>query len=116
MSVRCRRADYDIGTVYSYGIEFGKLIDLAGLDLKKILHIRNFWLRHMMEPDEGSFYDSFAKLPEPHKPKGFEDILEKGSELRPTWLGYYCEISTPLFEIKDTVNRRQPAFTLNPNH
>lgn len=56
MSYRCLRTDYDIGSVYSYGSTSNEpLVSITKLDLEKILHIRNFWQRHLTNPDEATF-------------------------------------------------------------
>lgn len=93
MRVRCRRADYDVGAVYSYEADVvpEQLVSLVKLDLEKILHIRNFWLRHLMDSDEGTFYESFSSLPEWHRPKGRKRSPDQVSELSMYWLGYYCQ-------------------------
>lgn len=91
MSVRCLRRDYNIGKVYSYQTDIKTpLVDITKLDLEHILHIRNFWLRHLMNPDEATFYDSFTSLPECHRPKGWRGFPGKGQAISEHWLGYSC--------------------------
>ncbi|PYH97556.1 MFS myo-inositol transporter [Aspergillus ellipticus CBS 707.79] len=69
MSVRCLRKDYDIGVVYSYGADVSNPIGTQeSLDLERILHICNFWLRHLLNPDEATFYSSFSNLTLCHRP------------------------------------------------
>lgn len=92
MSIRCRRGDYDVGKVYSYQTDISEpLVDIKKPNLEAILHIRNFWLRHLMNPDEATFHSSFTKLPEGHRPKGRREVsLEEDSNIRAHWLGYNC--------------------------
>lgn len=93
MRIRCLRTDYDIAAVYAYQADIAEPLvsSIAKLDLHKVLHIRNFWLRHLMNPDEATFHSSFSKLPEYHRPKGRKSFLEDGSGLSTHWLGYECQ-------------------------
>ena len=91
MCVRCRRTDYDIGAVYSYDIDIGKqLVSRGELDLGRILHMRNFWLRHLLNPDEATFYNIFHQLPECLRPRGGECRFEEGLGLSSFWAGFEC--------------------------
>lgn len=92
MSYRCLRTDYDIKSVYSFeeNLDHPFITTLDNLDLVKLLHIRNFWQRHLTNPDEATFYSSFAKLPERQRPKMRKNSLAGSSELGAFWLGYYC--------------------------
>lgn len=95
MSIRCRRTDYDIGKVYSYQTNITEpLVDITKVDLESILHIRNFWLRHLMNPDEATFYNCFTSLPEWHRPKGRRGFPGKGLEISEHWLGFDCQFLT----------------------
>ncbi|QRD86105.1 sugar and other transporter-domain-containing protein [Aspergillus flavus] len=70
MSVRCLRTDYDIADVYSYQTEITRpFIDIKKLELPTILHIRNFWVRHLLSPNEATYCTSYAKLPVDQRPR-----------------------------------------------
>ncbi|KAH2854177.1 hypothetical protein KXW36_002995 [Aspergillus fumigatus] len=63
MAVYCLRNDYDIGAVYSFQVDISEpLVNVEKLDLGKILHIRNFWLRHLLNPNEATFCSSYTLL------------------------------------------------------
>lgn len=53
--------------------------------------MRNFWQRHLLKPDELSFYLTFKDLAEDHKPKMRKGYGAIESELSTSWIGYYCE-------------------------
>ncbi|KAI9924026.1 hypothetical protein ASPWEDRAFT_23360 [Aspergillus wentii DTO 134E9] len=82
MVFRCLRTDYDIRIVYSYHADIiESLVSIEKLNMANILHIRNFWLRHFLNPDEATFCDSFTKLPECHRPKTRKNLAEKSTKL-----------------------------------
>lgn len=88
----CRRTDYNLREVYSYGDKVGEpFINHENLDLARLLDIRHFWQRHVLHPVELSFQESFSELPEDMKPKARKEIPSEASKLSPSWLGYYCE-------------------------
>ncbi|GAE00271.1 hypothetical protein ACLA_045390, partial [Paecilomyces variotii No. 5] len=90
LSYRCLRTDYDIASVYSYGrAPENPFVSIENLDLRKLLHIRNFWQRHLVNPDEGSFYKSFASLREEQRPHPWKQPIERGNRHGSSWLGYY---------------------------
>lgn len=66
-------------------------IDHQNLDLGRLLDIRHFWQRHVLNSVELSFQESFAELPEDVKPKMRKEIPTEASKLSLSWLGYYCE-------------------------
>lgn len=66
-------------------------IDHQKLDLGRLLDIRHFWQRHVLNSVELSFQESFAELPEDVKPKMRKEIPTEASKLSLSWLGYYCE-------------------------
>lgn len=83
--------------VYSFGnAPNGPYIEHDNLDLTKILHIRSFWQRHLLEPDEMTFYHTFKDLDEDHKPKMRKRYGVNESELSSSWIGYYCESASGL--------------------
>ncbi|RMJ28318.1 hypothetical protein PHISP_00795 [Aspergillus sp. HF37] len=89
MCVRCCRKDYDAGAVYSFESDIKKqLVNSGNLDLERMLHIRNFWLRHLLNPDEASYHDSFHKLGENLRPTGQKPLHEESSKPSSYWLGY----------------------------
>ncbi|KAE8349028.1 hypothetical protein BDV28DRAFT_152269 [Aspergillus coremiiformis] len=118
MSVRCLRTDYDIAAVYSYQTEITRpLIDLNSLDLPKILHIRNFWLRHLLNADEATFYTSYAKLPASQRPQ-LRASINENVELNTSWLGYWSKTSReacihPYPETFIQLENRQTCADLN---
>lgn len=88
---RCSRSDYDIRKVYSYKLPTREpLVSIHNLELEKILHVRNFWQRHLINPHEDTFYSSFRDLPASQRPKAWHCPLGEGKELKSLWLGYYC--------------------------
>lgn len=92
LTLPCRRTDYNLQEVYSYGDKVGvPFIDHQNLDLGRLLDIRHFWQRHVLNSVELSFQESFAELPEDVKPKMLKEIPTEASKLSPSWLGYYCE-------------------------
>jgi hypothetical protein len=96
MCVRCCRKDYDAGAVYSFESDIKKqLVDSGKLDLEKMLHIRNFWLRHLLDPNEATYYASFHKLGENLRPTGQKPLLEESSKPSSYWLGYDCQPGSP---------------------
>ncbi|KAJ5176418.1 uncharacterized protein N7482_002295 [Penicillium canariense] len=87
---KCSRSEYDIGIVYSHGMELrGPFIDHKRLDLATLLHMRSFWQRHIVNNAEQSFHDSFARLPEDHRPQARNANVDNGASLSVSWLGYY---------------------------
>lgn len=102
MSVRCLRTDYDIADVYSYQTEITRpFIDIKKLELPTILHIRNFWVRHLLSPNEATYCTSYAKLPVDQRPRVWSTIKEN-VELGTNWVGYWCKSQclTALAQIK----------------
>jgi hypothetical protein len=88
----CLRTDYDIATAYSYdGPPETPFISTEKLNLRKLLHIRNFWQRHLTNPDEGTFYTSFPSLCKERRPKPWEECICDDIKLGNFWLGYYCD-------------------------
>ncbi|PYI10375.1 MFS myo-inositol transporter [Aspergillus sclerotiicarbonarius CBS 121057] len=108
MSVRCLRTDYDIGAVYTYGVEIGRsVVHSNKLDLEKILHIRNFWLRHLLNPAEATFCASYSILPSYHRPRPWGEAAPL--EANSPWLGYYSCIHPYPGSLKDLENRQTCA-------
>ncbi|KAJ5403833.1 hypothetical protein N7509_003704 [Penicillium cosmopolitanum] len=90
VSEPCSRYDYELAIAYSFGSEAnGPYITHNNLDLIKLLHIRSFWQRHLLEPEEMSFYLTFKDLAEDHKPKMRKGYGATESELSSSWIGYY---------------------------
>ncbi|GAA82540.1 hypothetical protein ASPFODRAFT_185553 [Aspergillus luchuensis CBS 106.47] len=87
MSVQCLRTDYDVGVVYGYRAENSRPIVLENkLDLQKLLHIRNFWLRHLLCPTEATFHASYINLAPRYKPRSWGELAPSDDEL--PWMGY----------------------------
>ncbi|KAL3473757.1 hypothetical protein BJX99DRAFT_272054 [Aspergillus californicus] len=60
MSVHCLRTDYNIGAVYECpDIDKPLFYDDFSVSMETALDIRNFWLRHLLNPDECTFYSSY---------------------------------------------------------
>ncbi|KAB8199699.1 hypothetical protein BDV34DRAFT_231004 [Aspergillus parasiticus] len=112
MSVRCLRTDYDIANVYSYQTEITRpLIDIKKLELPTILHIRNFWVRHLLSPNEATYCTSYAKLPVDQRPKVWSTIKEN-VELGTNWVGYWSCVH-PYPETVTELENRQSCADLN---
>ncbi|KAE8321864.1 hypothetical protein BDV39DRAFT_210312 [Aspergillus sergii] len=112
MSVRCLRTDYDIANVYSYQTEITRpLIDIKKLELPTILHIRNFWVRHLLSPNEATYCTSYAKLPVDQRPKVWSTIKET-VELGTNWVGYWSCVH-PYPETVTELENRQSCADLN---
>jgi hypothetical protein len=60
--------------------------------LEQILHIRNFWKRHLTNADEDTFYRSYQTLTADYRPKGWIANLKEKASLSAYWLGYYCMV------------------------
>ncbi|KAL3456806.1 hypothetical protein BJX64DRAFT_31760 [Aspergillus heterothallicus] len=111
ISVRCLRADYDIGMVYPYFKLESQLFafDYAVLPVGA-LHIRNFWVRHLVNPDEATFYTSYMSLPEHHRPSAPKRLTCCCKpELPTTWLGYESCICPPPARTPDLSDRQTCA-------
>ncbi|CAI7648192.1 unnamed protein product [Penicillium crustosum] len=90
LTLPCRRNDYNLKEVYSCGDEVGvPFIDHENLAIGRLLDIRHFWQRHVMNSFELSFRDSFSELPEDVKPKMRKEIPTEATKLSSSWLGYY---------------------------
>lgn len=87
------RTDYDIAAVYKYGLPSSQIFAPGKVYLEPLLHIRNFWKRHLTNPDEATFYHSFKGLPPGRRPKAYSPGLSTNSDLGTHWLGYYCKAS-----------------------
>ncbi|KAL2830654.1 hypothetical protein BJY01DRAFT_254591 [Aspergillus pseudoustus] len=114
ISVRCLRADYDIGIVYPYFKSdpqpFTHGYAVSPVDA---LHIRNFWVRHLVNPDEATFYTSYMSLPEHHRPSAPKHLICCCKpELPTTWLGYESCICPPPVRATD-LNDRQTCADLS---
>ena len=91
MNFRARRTDYDIAVVYKYGLPTPPIFLPKRVSLESLLHIRNFWKRHLTNSDEATFYDSFRALSANQRPKAWSVDLTTVLSLGTHWLGYYCE-------------------------
>jgi hypothetical protein len=100
----CLRNDYDIGAVYSFQADISEpLVNIEKLDLEKILHIRNFWLRHLLNSDEATFDSSYTSLCQ--RPKATRPLADSESCLGTHWLGYYCELWRTLYSAEHPTER-----------
>jgi hypothetical protein len=92
MKFHILRTDYDIGQIYSYGIvEHKPFVSGTKVHLDRLLHIRNFWQRHLTNPDEDTYYKAFQKLAGGQRPKAWDRPLSEGGGLKSSWLGFYCK-------------------------
>lgn len=95
LSFRSLRTDYDLRIVYACDSSITAppitaSDDGESIDLYQVLHIRNFWKRHLTNPDEDTFYRTYHNLPEILRPKTWEEGLGNRESLGICWLGYYC--------------------------
>ena len=90
LAFRSLRTDYDIAVVYGYGSTAMPIVSQDEVQLGQILHIRNFWKRHLTNTDEDTFYNSYRTLGADQRPKGWTTNLKAKTRLGACWLGYYC--------------------------
>lgn len=95
VSYRALRTDYDIAVVYKYGIPTSRLFLPGEVYMEPLLHIRNFWKRHLTNPDEATFYASFRGLSSGRRPHAWSSDLNARTDLGKNWLGYYCRTPSP---------------------
>jgi hypothetical protein len=87
--------------IYSRAEGVGKpYIGHEDLDLTKLLHLRCFWQRHLLNPSEFTYHDSFSELPQLLRPRMRKTDSANVMNLSRSWLGYYCEYKKS--EIKST--------------
>ncbi|KAJ5426642.1 hypothetical protein N7465_001712 [Penicillium sp. CMV-2018d] len=109
LTLPCRRTDYNLLDVYSYEDELGvPFIDHENLDLARLLDIRHFWQRHLLNSVELSFQECFSELPEDVKPKVRKEIPTEASKLSSSWLGFYSCIH-PLSDLLEETDRQTCA-------
>lgn len=95
----CLRSNYDIARVYSYDELYDEpLVKDGKVRLETLLHIRNFWQRHLLSSREQSFITSYASS-EP-KPKEWSRPLDQIELPTGCWNGYYCECPCFLLRIR----------------
>ncbi|KAL4879807.1 hypothetical protein BJY04DRAFT_219887 [Aspergillus karnatakaensis] len=63
MAVHCLRIDYDIAGVYGLPSTEPLVNTSLGVATKVVMDIRNFWLRHLLDPNKGTFHTSYMSLP-----------------------------------------------------
>ena len=78
--------DYCLGDIY----DWRQIVSRDGIDLRRALHIRNFWSRHLTLPVEGSYHDSYVELGASRRPTAWTRKLDDLQPLGSLWLGYYC--------------------------
>lgn len=93
------RTDYDMAIVYKYGLPRSQIFAPGKVHLESLLHIRNFWKRHITNPDEATFYHTFKDLSPLRRPQAWSPNLSKNPDLGTQWLGYYCAASLILSKI-----------------
>ena len=92
LAFRSLRTDYDIAVVYGYGSTAMPIVSQGEAKLGQVLHIRNFWKRHLTNADENTFYNSYRTLVANQRPKGWTTNLKARPSLSACWLGYYCKL------------------------
>ncbi|KAI9367962.1 hypothetical protein BJX61DRAFT_546993 [Aspergillus egyptiacus] len=114
MSIRCLRTDYDIGAVYNCpGTEKVLFHEGFSVSVETALDIRNFWLRHLLNPDEATFYSSYMSLPGYHRPGPPErSTYKKPPRISSSWLGFESCIC-PLPATIPDLELRQTCADLN---
>lgn len=100
MGYRALRTDYDMAVVYKYGLPTSQIFVPGKVYLRSLLHIRNFWKRHLTNPDEATFYHTFKKLSPGRRPQAWAPDLSTNTDLGTHWLGYYCKTS-PSFNYRN---------------
>lgn len=86
----CLRSNYDIAEVYSWGHETHEpLVEDGEIRLDTLLHIRNFWQRHLLSTREQSFATSYEEDVQ-RKPREWLRPLEDPIPVMGYWYGYYC--------------------------
>ncbi|EQL31904.1 hypothetical protein BDFG_05804 [Blastomyces dermatitidis ATCC 26199] len=94
-SFRSLRTDYDLNIVYRCDSSTPDIPiinasnDEENIDLYQLLHIRNFWKRHLRNRDENTFHKSYHNMPKIMRPKAWEEGLGNKGSLGTCWLGYY---------------------------
>ncbi|OKL58892.1 hypothetical protein UA08_05778 [Talaromyces atroroseus] len=84
----CLRSNYDIAQVYAYqDLIREPLVQMGDVKLETLLHIRNFWQRHLLSSREQTFVSSYLDT-EP-KPKAWNRPLEQVEIPTGCWTGYY---------------------------
>ncbi|KAG5304005.1 hypothetical protein I7I50_10951 [Histoplasma capsulatum G186AR] len=116
LSFRSLRTDYDLRIVYACDSSITAppitaSDDGESIDLYQVLHIRNFWKRHLTNPDEDTFYRTYHNLPEILRPKTWEEGLGNRESLGICWLGYYSCIH-PLPTTFEDLQERQTCADL----
>ncbi|EPS34098.1 hypothetical protein PDE_09060 [Penicillium oxalicum 114-2] len=86
----CTRSEYDPAVVYSLGDDLSTpFVEHEKLDLARLLHIRGFWQRHMLNRAEQTFYETFIRLPETVRPQARKTFNDLEANIAICWLGYY---------------------------
>ncbi|KAL5000608.1 hypothetical protein BDV10DRAFT_192662 [Aspergillus recurvatus] len=80
------------GYVPGFGSHYVRLIrNNFKLSTETALCIRNFWVRHLLNPDEDTFYTSYMNLPNcqrPAVPEPLGSIYVEKRKFHLSWLGY----------------------------
>ncbi|KAL4870639.1 hypothetical protein BDV12DRAFT_207388 [Aspergillus spectabilis] len=118
MSVRCLRTDYDIGTIYAYPDTGYALFDDEIVSTNTALDIRNFWLRHLLNPDEACICAPVSTTPEPELRQTCADLsghiieiehitlqLEKHTSAE-NWPELFAEYAIPF----NSCGKHKPTF------
>ncbi|EEP80802.1 predicted protein [Uncinocarpus reesii 1704] len=103
---RALREDYDIAIAYGISSE-GRLSLFNGghIDLEQLLHVRNFWKRHLTSSEEYSFRPSYKTAAQP---KAWDVAFGERLEFATSWTGYYSCIH-PYTGIENLLERQTCA-------
>ncbi|OJJ49623.1 hypothetical protein ASPZODRAFT_163714 [Penicilliopsis zonata CBS 506.65] len=88
MSIGCLRTDYDLDIIYSFHGQRAEFIQNGKVNLQILMHIRNFWHRHVLNHDENTFFYLFINLKEDRLPGLLKSLELKDLPLSPYWLGF----------------------------
>lgn len=79
--------DYCLGDIY----DWRQIVTRDAIDLRRALHIRNFWTRHLTVPQEYTYHQSYTELGVGKRPTAWTRRLGNLQPLGSLWLGYYCK-------------------------
>ncbi|KAK2802951.1 hypothetical protein FQN50_007196 [Emmonsiellopsis sp. PD_5] len=111
LEFRSLRTDYDLSVVYGFAAP-PPLISDGDIDLFQLLHIRNFWKRHLTSPGEDTFYAVYSNILERQRPKACWGGNCDNGHIEPFWLGFYSCIH-PLPRTLSELQERQTCGDLS---
>jgi hypothetical protein len=78
---------YSIAQVY----DRRHVVSNGVVDLLHLLHIRDFWRRHLTSQTECTYHESYQQLGADLRPRAWTKKLGGSAPLGNLWLGYHCE-------------------------